>query len=665
MRSARWGQRGRGRWRLGASAALLVVAAWVGAGCAADTQGEVGAASPDALNPDALSADALNPDAVGTPAPEGGLVTRTQPAIYGEDNRLEAYEAAAASPQMAATARRTGVALVSHGNVVLGSDGDIRVEGPQLGPLYQLCESERFRDQPSAARCSGVLIDDDLVLTAGHCVSDARECGSRRFVFDFLYDAPGVLAPLSVDDLYHCRQVVARKEVLAEDWAVVQLDRPVPADRAPAVVAREATALTIGAQVALVGFGSGLPMKVDLNGRVTAPRGEALDYFKATIDAFGGHSGGGVFDLNQRVVGVLSAGAQDYITSGTCQVAARYLEEGDGVGEVVTYAYHAIEGLCETGWPSERLCGRSPRCGDGFCTGTEDPATCSQDCAPYASAPWAWSCNATFYGAGDDCDCGCGAPDPDCQDLTLRIYGCDSGQVCDANGACSDARRPAPQTWRCDATAFDSAGTQAICDCGCGGYDPDCNDPSRPVTGCAEGMICDVTGACAPASGTHPDTWRCNPAFYGTGDDCDCGCGAPDPDCQIPSLPIYGCEFGEQCTEQGVCARPEGVPSEWTCDPLYYGAKDDCDCGCGAPDPDCQDPSLSVLGCRIGEVCDGAGACALAPPPAPDDCQCASLHRRPHSPETGRGLLLACAALFASALGALRRRASVRCRAAD
>lgn len=28
-------------------------------------------------------------------------------------------------------------------------------------------------------------------------------------------------------------------------------------------------------------------------------------------------------------------------------------------------------------------------------------------------------------------------------------------------------------------------------------------------------------------------------------------------------------------------------PSEWTCDPTYYGTNDGCDCGCGVLDPDC------------------------------------------------------------------------------
>jgi hypothetical protein len=589
----------------------------------------------------------LAPDAA--PTTTQPLATQRLPAVYGEDNRVEVFEALTTAPDLAAAAMSAGVALIGHSNVALNPDGSgARVTGPLLGPLYNLCEGERFVEQVSAARCSGTLIDDDLVLTAGHCVSDARECGARRFVFRFFYEAPGALATLRADDLYHCRRVVARKEVLAEDWAVVQLDRPVVGHQ-PAQVQRTPRPLADSAPIALVGFGSGLPMKLDLNGRVIAPRAEVLDYFRAAIDAFGGHSGGGVFDAQQRVVGVLSAGAQDYVLSGRCQVVARYPETGEGGGEVVTYAHRAVEGLCATGWPSERLCGRAPQCGDGLCTGAETAASCPPDCALYEAAPWAWTCNASFYAASDDCDCGCGAPDPDCLDLSLRIYGCASGQVCDAQGQCSDARRPAPPAWACASQAFDSATPDAACDCGCGAYDPDCNDPSRPVVGCAQGQVCGLDGACALPSGTHPDTWTCNASFYAASDDCDCGCGAPDPDCDDLALRVFGCDEGEVCSPQGLCARPEGVPEAWTCDPRYYAAGDDCDCGCGAYDPDCDVPALRVLGCGRGLICDPAGSCAAPPDdPAPPNCQCAAPRRAPRYPSPWALIWSLCAAFAAA-----------------
>ena len=53
------------------------------------------------------------------------------------------------------------------------------------------------------------------------------------------------------------------------------------------------------------------------------------------------------------------------------------------------------------------------------------------------------------------------------------------------------------------------------------------------------------------------------------------------------------------------------VPDNWTCDPSFYEAGDGCDCACGAWDPDCDDPSMSVFGCSQGGCInvDGLGTC--------------------------------------------------------
>lgn len=544
----------------------------------------------------------------------------SQEAVYGSDDRLDYFEVE--DEALKARALRASVALIGHTNLLISDPNNVQINAPTLGTLYQLCDTELFSQQPSAARCSGVLIDDDLVLTASHCVTDARECGGRRLVFNYLYAAEGQLATITRDDVYQCRRVVLQDETMSRDWAVIQLDRPVNPDRqAPAEIQAQPVALATGAKLILVGFGSGLPMKLDVGGRVVNGHPDVLDHFKGTTDSFGGHSGAGVMDENLRVVGVLNSGAEDYVLSGGCQVAARYPADGQGAGEAATYSHHPIQALCATGWPSARLCGRAPQCGDGFCTGDETTASCGQDCTTPVP-PWEWFCNATYYGTGDDCDCDCGAFDPDCADLSLRIYGCAAGEVCDAQGQCSTERRPAPDAWTCDPDAFDDS---SVCDCACGAFDPDCNDTTRPVLRCEPPLVCDPTGACViDTSPPRPDTWHCNPAFYASGDDCDCGCGAPDPDCADPLLGVYGCAVGELCTPSGVCERPANVPLEWECSVAYYAAGDDCDCDCGAFDPDCLRPELDVLNCPPSHTCGAQGQCEpnVPPSPAPEDCDC-------------------------------------------
>ena len=48
--------------------------------------------------------------------------------------------------------------------------------------------------------------------------------------------------------------------------------------------------------------------------------------------------------------------------------------------------------------------------------------------------------------------------------------------------------------WLCEADKWRDG---AMCDCGCGDIDPDCDDPSHPVRGCESGQVCDANAWCA------------------------------------------------------------------------------------------------------------------------------------------------------------------------
>lgn len=41
-----------------------------------------------------------------------------------------------------------------------------------------------------------------------------------------------------------------------------------------------------------------------------------------------------------------------------------------------------------------------------------------------------WTCSVDFYGNGTACDCLCGTDDYDCQNSSLPIPACDSGEIC-------------------------------------------------------------------------------------------------------------------------------------------------------------------------------------------------------------------------------------------
>lgn len=314
--------------------------------------------------------------------------------IYGEDDRREVFD----HPDLGLRGLAEGsvVALIPHARFVRKSSGDLALASQVLEAAFEVCADERFATQPTAADCSGVLIDTDLVLTAGHCFGADASCERYAFVFDYFYTSaeqlePGARASFGAGDVYGCRRVVARRvstarDLMRIDYAVVQLDRS-PAGRTPATIRAEP--LAQGEPLATIGCVSGLPAKIDSGSHVLDPRAPNEDFFLLDSDTFEGSSGSGVFDAAARLVGVLVRGGQDYEPrpDAGCVVPKRVDLSADAgglsseLGEEATYVARAVEETCARGWPSQRLCGIAPRCGDGFCTGDETRTLCPDDCS--------------------------------------------------------------------------------------------------------------------------------------------------------------------------------------------------------------------------------------------------------------------------------------------
>lgn len=311
--------------------------------------------------------------------------------VYGDDDRTDWY--ASEDDALKALTTNAIVALVRPFNIDTSSPDGFAPVGETLGERRDLCDGERFADQPTMAFCSGTLIDDDLVLTAGHCVDDAADCDNTRFVFDYFYAEDGRLETISEEDVYTCGQIVARRLQDGLDYAVVQLDRPVEGGRVPAPVRGGDEPLQAGSMLTVIGFGSGLPAKIDAGGMVTDPRADTLDYFEGTPDTFGGNSGSGVFNANGEVVGILVRGATDYVDDGPCTRVNVLGEDGDGSAEDMVYVARAIEALCETSVASPlcdgrggycRPCVADEECLDGFVCGLDAEAGvsyCTEPCA--------------------------------------------------------------------------------------------------------------------------------------------------------------------------------------------------------------------------------------------------------------------------------------------
>ncbi len=298
---------------------------------------------------------------VSEPAPQDAVTTDTKgkPVVYGTDNRTDVY--AHADEGLRALARQSTVALMPEADVDVRVPTDVKFLGPTLERSQSLCYGERFANDPTTAFCSGTLIDDDLVLTAGHCITSEAECRTTRFVFKYYRTTATALERVTTEDVFSCARIVARSERTeadgVHDYAIIKLDRRASPRFSPAPVVEGRALRVTGQRVAVIGSGSGIPFKIDSGGSVRSP-GNGADFI-ATTDTFGGNSGSGVYDAERKqLVGILVEGETDYRRLSGCKVV-NVCRETACRGETVVNAFVAMDALCAAE-RSERLCAAQP-----------------------------------------------------------------------------------------------------------------------------------------------------------------------------------------------------------------------------------------------------------------------------------------------------------------
>lgn len=259
--------------------------------------------------------------------------------VYGKDDRLDVYQVS--DPELLAMADSTA-AMIPKANLALNTSTNVvSIAQSSFGADYGLCKDEPFYSQPNGAMCSGVLVGPDLLATAGHCVSDF-DCSSQSFVFNYKMGGPGLNpAMASGDDVYNCKKVVARELTRNQDYALIQLDRPVVGHT---IAKLSATPAKQGDSLILIGHPAGLPTKIAGGANV---RKDESGYFVANTDSYGGNSGSAVFSaVSGEVVGLLVRGEEDfkYDIGGQC-TRSNYCADGDCRGEDVTHIDYIVKAL--------------------------------------------------------------------------------------------------------------------------------------------------------------------------------------------------------------------------------------------------------------------------------------------------------------------------------
>ncbi len=262
-------------------------------------------------------------------------VSANERVIYGDDNRKEIHEADAFWQRKADST----VALFNQRNLSDKGDGSYTVGGSNYGSSYNLCDDEPYREQQSAAFCSGSLVGHNLILTAGHCVRSQSACEGTKFVFGFGYSYAGKnLSTIKALDIYSCKKLLARKENSSgADYAVIELDRSVLGHEALEV--NRGAPVIKGDELVVIGHPAGIPTKVADGASVRQVKSE---HFQANKDTYGGNSGSAVFNAKTGLIeGVLVRGAQDFIYANGCRKSNVCPNEGC-YGEDVTRVDQAV-----------------------------------------------------------------------------------------------------------------------------------------------------------------------------------------------------------------------------------------------------------------------------------------------------------------------------------
>jgi len=226
--------------------------------------------------------------------------------VYGDDSRVDVVDS---NNREFVRLSIATAARIDHS--VIRIDGDRAfLQGSALVERGY-CADDRFSLQIGAADCSGFLVGEDLLVTAGHCMNSKLDCTDFSWVFDYKADHNGKVDFVMVANIYNCAEVIEQKldPITKEDYALIRLDRKV-SDRYP-LEYRKTGQIENFESLVIIGHPSGLPTKIADNANVRTNDNEF--YFVANLDSFGGNSGSAVFNARTGVVGgVLVRGEDDY-----------------------------------------------------------------------------------------------------------------------------------------------------------------------------------------------------------------------------------------------------------------------------------------------------------------------------------------------------------------
>lgn len=236
---------------------------------------------------------------------EGQIVNK---AIYGDDNRVEVESLMGTKFY---DWSKSVAAMVPRNNLWKWWFS-CHYKYHKVNTLSELgiCSSERFSAQKSPAICTGFLVGENQLLTAGHCIESHSDCKSNRWIFGVKTINGKLSKKVHRNNVFKCKKIIKRfqDDENLVDYALIELNRS-PKGIKPLPLGQGQ--FNMGTPVAIIGHPTGLPLKVADDAIVTKNDNEY--FFTTNLDAFSGNSGSPVFNLlTETVEGILVSGSRDF-----------------------------------------------------------------------------------------------------------------------------------------------------------------------------------------------------------------------------------------------------------------------------------------------------------------------------------------------------------------
>jgi V8-like Glu-specific endopeptidase len=252
--------------------------------------------------------------------------------IYGDDNRVDVYDSTNAD---FVELSKSTAAMIPNSNIKKpwGSK-TYKIKAKSL-ESRGMCKTERFAKQPTAANCSGFLVGDKYLVTAGHCIQNKSDCKGSHWVFGYkMKNSTEAILEFEEENVYRCKKIISQElsRANSDDYALIELDRV--ATNIKPLTFRKSGKITKGEAIVVIGHPTGLPTKIADGANVRKLSGK---YFSANLDTYGGNSGSAVFNVaTGEVEGILVRGETDYVRRGGCN-QSNTIGNDKGRGEDVTY----------------------------------------------------------------------------------------------------------------------------------------------------------------------------------------------------------------------------------------------------------------------------------------------------------------------------------------